>query len=369
MIERRKKNHSWVIITVLAVLFSVITLQVNALMEKQTEIISDLSQVEYLSSSTQRLSRMVLVNDMDEMVLSYIDSETWKYFDERSAEVLSVLEYSEVKILALEILGNWNNVHDLITEVDPEDEESTYDHDSIKLASDNHFNSMTDLSLEISKVSADLNDEIHQMQQTSYSILVLILFFLGNYLISSSFAMRKSAELNTIAALDIATGLYNRSKCQDLFKDTPPTGRDRQPVMLVIDLNDLKKTNDKQGHRVGDDLIISFAQILKEAIKIHQSAPFVGRYGGDEFVVYHRDVAKEEEILSFIKELTFLTDEFNKAEKKKFTVSYALGYAINLNGSDALSLRQLFDEADENMYANKRALKKKQAESADSENR
>lgn len=186
----------------------------------------------------------------------------------------------------------------------------------------------------------------------------MISFCVVNYLASTSIALKRSNVLAAFASLDIATGLYNRSKCQEIFKDTYTTDENQQSAVVVIDLNDLKKTNDMQGHRVGDELISTFSAILKQAVHLHTQKPFIGRYGGDEFVLYHKNIAKEEEITAFMKELANLCDEFNEKEIKNFQVSYAIGYAINKEGKDGLGTRQLFDEADECMYTNKKAMKK-----------
>ncbi|MFI3254823.1 MAG: GGDEF domain-containing protein [Eubacteriales bacterium] len=355
--EKRKGNLIWVLIAILAVIFGMMSFQINDLMTIQNDIVSDLSEVEYLSSSTQRLTLMVVTNHKDNRVSYYIDEQTSKFLNVESNEKLSVLSNPEIAAMAEQVIINWNALNALY-ELPVDDEEASYDVDSILLASNNHFNSMTDLSLAISAETDMLNGEIETLQLYSYIVLAIIAFCIINYIVYSSIILKRSNEMAAIASVDIATGLYNRSKCQELFKDTYTTGREQQPAVVVIDLNDLKKTNDIQGHRVGDELISSFASILKEAVNVHSIKPFLGRYGGDEFVVYHKDIEKEDEILAFLKELDYLSSEFNKNVNKKFSISYAVGYAINTDGKDGLGTRQLFDEADECMYTNKKQMKK-----------
>ncbi|MFI3254908.1 MAG: GGDEF domain-containing protein [Eubacteriales bacterium] len=357
MRERRKGNYIWLIVVGLAFLFSSMTYRVNMMMSQQNELISDLSQVEYLSSSTQRLAKMINANNKDNKVIFYINAETLRNLDYTNPESLSLLEKEAIQEIANAVILNWNTLMELF-ELSEDDPEATYDVDSILLASDSHFNNMTNLSLAITEESEILAEEIAKLQLNSYGVLFLIVFFLGHYLIMTTMALKSGAELAVVASLDIATGLYNRSRCQEILKDATPTDRVRQPAVIVIDLNDLKKTNDIQGHKVGDELISTFASLLREATNIHSVKPFLGRYGGDEFVVYHQDIEKEENIQSFLGELAYVTQEFNKDETKKFTVSYAIGYAINTSGEDGLTTRQLFEEADEAMYVNKREMKK-----------
>lgn len=364
MRERRKVNYIWLIIMALAVVFSTLSYQVNVLMNQQNELIRDLSQVEYLSSSTQRLAKMINANNKDSKVIFYINSETLRNLDHTNPESLSLLEKEELQEIANEVIVNWNTLMALF-ELPEEDEEAVYDVDSILLVSDSHFNNMTNLSLKITDEAEKLAVEIAQLQLNSYGVLFMIVFFLGHYLIITTMALKSGTELAVVASLDTATGLYNRSSCQEILKVTPPTHGVTQSAVIVIDLNDLKKTNDVQGHKQGDALIATFARLLREASNIHTVRPFLGRYGGDEFVVYHQNIENEGMIQSFLTELAYLTQEFNKDDSKKFTVSYAIGYAISTSGKDGRTTRQLFEEADEAMYENKREMKKSKEESSE----
>ncbi|MFI3249468.1 MAG: diguanylate cyclase [Eubacteriales bacterium] len=357
MIERRKNNYTWLFITALAIASGIITYQINQLMQHQNEMVSDLSKVEYLSSSTQRLSRMIITGDKDNKLIFYIDEEVTKTLDATHPDSLTLLEDEVIADISREIITNWNTLynHFQLPEGDPE---ATFDIDSITLASDNHFNSMTNLSVLITEESAKITDEIYRLQNISYVVLVLIVFFLCNYLISTTIDLRSSAALAALATLDASTGLFNRSKCQEILKSTVTINRDYQPAVVVIDLNDLKLTNDQQGHNVGDQLIIAFSKMLVEAANIHENKPFLGRYGGDEFVVYHAHVQREELDL-FVGKLSDLVVAFNKTEQETFVVSYALGYAITESKDDRLSPLQLFEEADEKMYSDKREQKER----------
>lgn len=52
--------------------------------------------------------------------------------------------------------------------------------------------------------------------------------------------------------------------------------------VAVFDLDEFKPINDKYGHAVGDQVLVAFAERLKQAFP---SPAFVGRFGGDEFAV------------------------------------------------------------------------------------
>ncbi len=50
-----------------------------------------------------------------------------------------------------------------------------------------------------------------------------------------------------------------------------------------MDLGDFKAINDRYGHAVGDEVLYQTAEVIKENIR---RSDFVGRYGGDEFIVF-----------------------------------------------------------------------------------
>lgn len=356
MRNRRKVNFNWLFIAMLGFLFVVLSLQMNRLVFQQNELSNDLTNLEYLSSSTQRLSRMILGDSNDTRVVYYIDEQTNKYLNTDSENRLYVVDEPYFREVADEVEKSWQILSDLFKL--PDVEGASYDKDSISLAADNHFDSMTDLTIVITEEKNNLTAEIEQEQLKCYYILAMISFCVINDFICTSFTLKRSKELALVASLDGATGLHNRSRCQEIFKDTTSFTEKNTSAIIVIDLNDLKMVNDNQGHYEGDLLISTFANLLKEAANIHSEKPFLGRYGGDEFVVYYQNISKEEEILGFIKEIYYLSTEFNKKEDKNFNISYALGYAIQLKENQSLSLRQLFEKADENMYENKREIKK-----------
>jgi diguanylate cyclase (GGDEF)-like protein len=59
--------------------------------------------------------------------------------------------------------------------------------------------------------------------------------------------------------------------------------RSREASLLMIDIDHFKQVNDEYGHLVGDEVLCAVADILKAEVRGND---LVGRYGGDEFVVF-----------------------------------------------------------------------------------
>ncbi len=89
-------------------------------------------------------------------------------------------------------------------------------------------------------------------------------------------------ELSHLAHHDGLTGLPNRTAVHRRIDDAlARTDRDGVGV-LFVDLDDFKRVNDLHGHAFGDLVLSAVALRLAEAVR---PADFVGRVGGDEFVI------------------------------------------------------------------------------------
>ena len=92
----------------------------------------------------------------------------------------------------------------------------------------------------------------------------------------------KNPEL--LEQIDELTGLYLRKSFIEKAKILMAKAkREKQPVSLIfIDVNNLKNLNDTQGHKAGDGLLKSLAEILKKHLRPYD---LLCRWGGDEFVI------------------------------------------------------------------------------------
>lgn len=95
---------------------------------------------------------------------------------------------------------------------------------------------------------------------------------------------RKEKRARHLAYHDELTGLPNRSLLQDRYHQAMSQAeRHRKPLaLLMLDLDDFKRVNDKLGHASGDKLLRAVAVRLIKGIR---GADTACRYGGDEFVI------------------------------------------------------------------------------------
>ena len=96
---------------------------------------------------------------------------------------------------------------------------------------------------------------------------------------------RQCQLLEKLANIDPLTSLANRRKFDQVLElEWLSAKRDKSTLsILMIDIDFFKPYNDNYGHPAGDDIITHVAQTLRE--QFGRPRDFVGRYGGEEFVV------------------------------------------------------------------------------------
>ena len=118
--------------------------------------------------------------------------------------------------------------------------------------------------------------------------------------------------------------------------------------VVVLDLNNLKKTNDEYGHRVGDELIVASAEII---CAIFKKSP-VFRIGGDEFCVILQN-ADLQNCDTLFEQFKTICSSTIVDENTKIPVSIAFGFA-RFDSERDTCFKDVFKRADEAMYDNKR---------------
>lgn len=106
------------------------------------------------------------------------------------------------------------------------------------------------------------------------------------------------------ATHDGLTGLLNYKGFTEAYENTIEvmrSGGSVDGVLAFIDVDGLKRFNDRQGHQAGNKLLKIYADVINNHIEglreIEQDkdiASLVGRYGGDEFIFFLRGVNLEQ---------------------------------------------------------------------------
>ena len=151
---------------------------------------------------------------------------------------------------------------------------------------------------------------------------------------------------------DSLTGLCNRNFfIQEMQRHSRSLSL---PVgVIVCDVDGLKEINDTFGHEYGDRLLQRAAKVIRESFR---AKDIVARIGGDEFAVLLTN-CKEEDVQGALIRMERNMRSGALDPEARLTISY--GYAVR--SQSPANLEELFQEADNNMYAMKRENKARQA--------
>lgn len=158
----------------------------------------------------------------------------------------------------------------------------------------------------------------------------------------------KQKQVEYLSFHDHLTGLYNRRYMEDALKRLD-TERNLPFTIMVLDVNDLKLTNDCFGHEKGDQLLKAVAKIMTKKCRTDE---IVCRTGGDEFAILLPNIHKEQ--AEAIKQR--ITQAALEEDLDSVVVSLAIGYAVKETQDQ--DIMQIHKEADNNMYKDKSKLAK-----------
>lgn len=160
---------------------------------------------------------------------------------------------------------------------------------------------------------------------------------------------RLFSEVQRLAVTDPLTGLFNRHKLNEALAVEVERGvRYNRPLAaIMIDLDDLKRINDRLGHPAGDNVLVEVARGIRTQVR---KVDIPTRYGGDEFLVLLPEADVEEatrvahRIHRHIKEMPNAGDQ---------PISASIGVAQLSIGDD--SPESFLHEVDRALYESKRA--------------
>lgn len=169
-------------------------------------------------------------------------------------------------------------------------------------------------------------------------------------------------KLKQMAITDSLTGCYNRHYLtQYLEQEIIENMILKQPfAIIVLDIDFFKTVNDNYGHLVGDVVICSTVEVIKQSLR---ETDILARYGGEEFIVYlpntnHTQANLWAEHIKFMIEANKVhVDEV--AHSVSITVSMGLlsinNFAEQYAESPTNQLNDLFESVDKALYQAKNA--------------
>lgn len=185
------------------------------------------------------------------------------------------------------------------------------------------------------------------------ALVALFAYRQSKDLMQSRKTTERLKEREELMYRDSMTQLYNRHY---LYHKVEPVVRKwKYPQTVIIwDLNNLKKTNDKWGHDAGDMLLSRFGSYLREGFSPSDT---LIRMGGDEFMIISAGSSEED----MLRAADILNERMENEplyleSGERIHISSAWGMAMRKNHGEK-SFEELQKEADAAMYTHKKEMK------------
>ncbi len=153
--------------------------------------------------------------------------------------------------------------------------------------------------------------------------------FIGTYGVARDITDQKISEeiISFQNNHDLLTGLPNRNLLQQKINSLIMRSHDRQErfAVLFFDINRFKLINDSYGQNVGDDVLRSFAEMLKRNIREGDS---IGRLGGDEFILVLPDIDRTEDTYAVANKILAEASLPYQHEDKEIHLNLSVGIAL-----------------------------------------
>lgn len=152
-------------------------------------------------------------------------------------------------------------------------------------------------------------------------------------------------ELRQRAERDALTGLYNREEMERQIRRELEDNPNEICALLMIDTDNFKGVNDKQGHLFGDAVLSELAAGMK---RLTRNTDVVGRIGGDEFTILLKSIPSKEVAAQKAAQLLDMFQHLFQQSKKPVEVTCSAGVAIF--PEDGNNFQSLYHSADIALY-------------------
>lgn len=193
----------------------------------------------------------------------------------------------------------------------------------------------------------ELSDTFTKFRSSVYAYvfaIIIITLFYAFYIISKELLQRR--EFQKLSTLDPMTGIFNKRTFIYLVENYIKSNIEKNSGALIfVDVDDFKKYNDAYGHLNGDIVLKSFANSLSSQF---DSIGYVGRYGGDEFVVFVKGSYEKKEISERVAKVR---ESLSLVELEGFgnvPISFSAGGAYY--PADGITYEELCNAADKALY-------------------
>lgn len=180
------------------------------------------------------------------------------------------------------------------------------------------------------------------------NILVFAFVSIFIHIISNSVRIKEfvlTRKINIQKDMDGLTGLKNKSALTREINEHLLNKNKNKAVMMLLDIDRFKPINDTFGHDVGDIVLKKLGDVLNA---MFVNGEIVGRFGGDEFIIFIKDVDEEERAKNAAKEIVKNASSSISFSGQIEPIMVSIGIAI-YHGEER-NYSEIFKKADIALY-------------------
>jgi len=254
----------------------------------------------------------------------------------------------------------------IVQETQSNDEKNSFQNPQLLLDSEYQelarmsINSYSKYNDNISVISQNQNEIVNKIKQDEYNVIERFQTIQShldkevdeaNKTIANLIAKVEALEVQS--SIDALTKVYNRYALHQYIAQILHNAQTHynETFLVMIDLDDFKRTNDTFGHLAGDKVLIFLANLLKHTLRDNDK---IFRFGGEEFVLVltrikaHEAQRVSERILELIQKNKILYQD------KEIAMTVSIGLT---QMKEADTFESVMDRADRAMYAAKKSGK------------
>ena len=179
-----------------------------------------------------------------------------------------------------------------------------------------------------------------------YLIIGIFLHIIANSIRIKEFVLTK--KINIQKDMDDLTGLKNKGAVTREINGYLTDETKNKGIMFLLDIDHFKAINDTYGHDTGDGVICQFGMFLKT---VFLNGEIVGRFGGDEFIVFIKDTDDKETAVKIVREIVDGAAEHVVIADGSQPFSVSAGIAV-YHGEEK-NYSEIFKKADVALYKTK----------------
>jgi len=180
----------------------------------------------------------------------------------------------------------------------------------------------------------------------SFKLLSLVFLTIGIKKASQN-SIDAVEKVKLLAFSDPLTNLANRRQLSIKIDESIETAAEQMTSVayLMLDFDNFKYVNDTFGHEYGDNVLIHITNSLREIL---DRDCFIGRLGGDEFLIIIENLTDTKKIIKVCKKMVDKFNEIQLVKNNIIHISVSIGISVYPDDGDSHSV--LLQKADMAMY-------------------